>query len=80
MFSLSGKTKTLPFSKADTLLNVILEEEVSELDEVQVIAYGNNHAVIESVPCRSKADEIKDLLPSINNLYKAGLPEWMSRT
>ncbi|MFR7878498.1 MAG: carboxypeptidase-like regulatory domain-containing protein [Butyricimonas paravirosa] len=73
VFSFIGyKTKTLPFSKADTLLNVILEEDVSELDEVQVIAYGEqsrrNRVGSMSVV---KADEIKDLpSPSINNLLQ----------
>ena len=73
VFSFIGyKTKTIPFSKADTLLNVILEEDVSELDEVQVIAYGEqsrrNRVGSMSVV---KADEIKDLpSPSINNLLQ----------
>ena len=73
VFSFIGyKTKTIPFSKADTLLNVILEEEVSELDEVQVIAYGEqsrrNRVGSMSVV---KADEMKDLpSSSINNLLQ----------
>ena len=73
VFSFIGyKSKTISFTKIDTLLNVILEEDVSELDEVQVIAYGEQSRR-NSVGAMSlvRADEIRDVpSPSINNLLQ----------
>ena len=66
------KTRASSFTQVDTLLDVTLEENVSELDEVQVIAYGEQTRR-NSVGAMSlvQADEIKDIpSPSINNLLQ----------
>lgn len=73
VFSFIGyKTKILSFTLTDSVLNVVLEEDISELDEVQVIAYGEQSRR-NSIGAMSlvKADDIKDVpSPSINNLLQ----------
>ena len=73
VFSFIGyKTRMISFTLIDTVLNVIMEEDVSELDEVQVIAYGES-SKRNSIGSMSlvKADDFKNIpSPSINNLLQ----------
>lgn len=72
IFSFIGfQTRKVPFTTGQTL-NIRMEESINELDEVQVVAYGEQNKR-EMVGAMSvvKADELKDIpSPSLSNLLQ----------